>query len=44
VDHDCPELDEDEEEEVGEFLEGEDKGEEMVWNRLVVNNRSNNNI
>jgi hypothetical protein len=39
VDHDCPELDKDKEEEVGELLEGEDEGEEMVWNRLVVNNR-----
>ena len=40
VDQDCPELDEDEEEEVGEFLEGEDEGKEMVWHGLHVNNRS----
>jgi hypothetical protein len=36
VDHDCPELDEDEEEEVIEFLEGENKWEEMVWYGLVI--------
>jgi hypothetical protein len=35
VDHDCPELDEDEEEEVIEFLEGENKWEEMVWDGLL---------
>ena len=37
MDHDCPELDEDEEDEVGEFLEGEDEGEEVVWDGLRVN-------
>jgi hypothetical protein len=36
VDHDCPELDEDEEGEVGEFLEGEDEGEEVVGDGLEV--------
>lgn len=35
VDHDGPELDEDEEEEVVEFLEGEDEGEEVVWHGLT---------
>ena len=36
VDHDGPELDEDEEGEVGEFLEGEDEGKEVVWDGLNV--------
>lgn len=39
VDHDGPELDEDEEGEVGEFLEGEYEGEEVVWDGLNVSQR-----
>lgn len=34
MDHDGPELDEDEEEEVTEFLEGEEEGEEVVGDGL----------
>ena len=34
VDHDGPELDEDEEQEIGEFLKWEDEGEEMVRDGL----------
>ena len=37
MDHDRPELDEDEEKQVGELLEGEDEGEEVVWDGLRVN-------
>jgi len=46
VDHDCPELDEDEEEEVIELLEGENKWEEMVWYGLlyVSNEPGNRNL
>src|SRR5437762_3458785 len=34
MNHDCPELNEYKQEEVREFLQWENKGEKMIWNRL----------
>lgn len=34
VDQDGPDVDEDEEEYVGELLQREDEGKEMIWDRL----------
>ena len=34
MDHDCPEVDEDEKENIGELLERENEGEDMVWQAL----------